>query len=155
QDRAAVAVEEAWPAVREARRPRAAEPTARRFESSPFPSRILRARRGAIPDKATIRGRCSCLSLLRDSPCRVLGDEEGFHQRRDASRMLHVRRVPCALPPLDPRLGKPGGNPLGIRERPEPILISPDQERRRLDPMNAFPESLVGNGPDEFPRGPH
>src|SRR5262245_53671385 len=103
------AAEEA-PAAREARRLRAVrEPTVPRFESLPSPSRILRARRGSMPDKATILGGCSCLSLLRDPRCRVLGDEEGFYQRRDALRMLHVRCVSCVLHHLDPRPGKTAG----------------------------------------------
>src|SRR5262249_46895889 len=107
-----------------------------------------------MPDKATILGGCSCLSHLRDPPCRALGDEEGFYQRRDALRMLHVRGVSCVLHPLDPSLRETAGNLLGICERHEPVLRSPDQERLRLDAMNAFPKSLVGNGPDELARGP-
>src|SRR5438132_8591854 len=84
-----------------------------------------------------------------------LGAQEAADQLRHHGRLLEMRGVAGVLDRLHAGARDLAHEVLGVDGRHQAILGAPDQKRGRLHAMDALLEALVGNGPDEFPRGAH
>ena len=76
--------------------------------------------------------------------------QEVGHELRHLFRLLDLRQVRCAIDHLDARPGDPLCELLRVHRRHDAVLLAPDDQRRRADPVNALLEPFVGNRPDEL-----
>src|SRR4029453_11999690 len=99
---------------------------------------------GARPRPGPAGGVGARPGRARNSAAQEPADEPG-----DRLGLLQGGRVPCLFHDPDPRSADPRRKLLGVHHRDEPVVLSPDQQCRGLDPVGALPEALVRNGPEE------
>src|SRR5881296_1392786 len=81
--------------------------------------------------------------------------QEGLDHAGCGLRLLQVGSVAGSLHDLDASLHQPAGELVRVRERDQPVVLPPDQQRGRLDAVDSLLQPLVGNRPDELAGAPH
>ena len=116
---------------------------------------IVRTRGNAVKCACRCGTRRSTLSALGSGQTVLLGQRTPGPGPPTLSGCFEMRRMARFLHHLDARARESSGELLRVREGHQPIVLAPDQERRRLDPVHALPEALVGDRPDELARASH
>ena len=89
-------------------------------------------------------------AALTTRPATGSGLEEGLHRPRGGGGLLQMRRVAGARHHLEPRVRDPSRELLGVRARDQAVVLSPEQQGRRGDAVDALLEPLVRDRPDEL-----